>query len=696
MSIVKSFDFIAALSPALRQAIDQGKADPHRWRMVDGKLIEIETGNRLYREDKSDEEIENEAIAKWQKKIECLQLIPAQDFKIVMETYRKEWQSHGFQSIESLRINSIHDSAEDYQTHWACSQIADFIDENNIRLNTQPDRYDSGLLIIYGMGSCQSISHLISIVKPRIILIFEEDVDIISTMLSELKAAEILLSATNVNKSSLFFITDSDTDLATSKANELIEMISLRAKSYCFSFTFRKSTAVDTIDKELFCKDSYARSLRFKGFFTDELHMLLNAILTFSHTDTEIIHPKKISRTKRHAVIVASGPSLRAELPKLKKNRAQYDLFCAFSTLGTVINENIIPDYHCHIERHSDQVFVQTTDELREFCKNSILLTSANVDPRLAQVYKKVYAILRSASSSSALVVQDPDEIVYSEGTNAGTFAVTVAILLGYDVIHIFGLDLGAIDPSDLRIENALNKSMRKMNIEVNGNLRESVWTDQYLLDSSKVLGLFLDSRLRENNYYGINSEQKVYNYSDGQKIPHTIPSFPSSFEQNLKSSQSTPHTFVGEKSKEMLKRKNYNIYNKIIASDLESKIRLQCQIMRNLSNTPLDDNSLDLFLQSCTDRKANFSDRGSCSDQILIRLLSGSITRIWIYISILSRHIPKGIKHEWEKKSNEILKSCIDSMESLSIEMIQYSLSIEKLEQHNLQSIYLERRDKL
>ena len=190
MSYLNSFDYIAAVSPDLRQAIDQGAADPHRWRIIDGKLIDSKSNQPWYEEEKSDEEIENEAIEKWLNKIECRQLVAEQTVLGVMNKYKEKWQGSGFESIENLRIDNIHDSGEDYHTHWACNQIADFISENNIKLNQNPDNYDSGLLIIRGMGRPRTISRLINITKPKIVLIFEENVDVICSLLSKKNETE--------------------------------------------------------------------------------------------------------------------------------------------------------------------------------------------------------------------------------------------------------------------------------------------------------------------------------------------------------------------------------------------------------------------------------------------------------------------------------------------------------------------------
>ena len=98
------------------------------------------------------------------------------------------------------------------------------------------------------------------------------------------------------------------------------------------------------------------------------------------------------------------------------------------------------------------------------------------------------------------------------------------------------------------------------------------------------------------------------------------------------------------------------------------------------------------MFLQSCADTTLYSIGRGTSSDQILTRLLGCSITRIWIYISTISRLVPDNKRDIWEQKCQEILESCIDSMEHLSIEMLEYSLSIDKLDDH---SIYLPRKER-
>jgi hypothetical protein len=145
VSILNSFDYIEALSPDLRQAINTGKADPNRWQLIDHKVIDSKTGQQWYEEQRNDLDIENENIDKWLKSIGCLQLTTQEGLKGILEEQRENWRKFEFISLDSLNIENIHDSPHDYQAIWACSQIQDFIEDRNIHLNKNPDRLDSGI-----------------------------------------------------------------------------------------------------------------------------------------------------------------------------------------------------------------------------------------------------------------------------------------------------------------------------------------------------------------------------------------------------------------------------------------------------------------------------------------------------------------------------------------------------------------------
>jgi len=682
MTVLDAFDHIAALSPDLRQAIDAGRAKPQRWVMQEQKLTDRESGERLYKEDKPDTELEDEAVNSWLRQADCLQIADTATLQTVISASSSKWRSLGYESLANLTIANIHDSADDLQLLWSCQQIEEFLSKHQTTLLSAPKHHDAGLLLIHGMGSCTAIARLVTTLKPRLVLLFETDLDLIAKQVDDRSQNEQLLLALQLAGSTLFLITDTDGDHAVHHANLLIAITSLRAQTYCFRFRFRETALADELDKRLAGPDACLKALRYLGFFVDELHMLMNSILSFSHTDARIVRYGSVNEHERHAVIVASGPSLADSLPLLKVERERFDLICCFSTLGPVLEAGITPDYHCHMERHADARFMQASPELEAFSRNATLLSSANVDPRLVQLYQNTFTFLRSASTSSALFASKASEVIGSEGSEAANAAVVFAVLLGYRTLHLFGVDFGAVDPSStIRIEGALHHSERTMNLAVEGNLRATVYTSQALKDAAEWTGTFLNPDLYEPARGSVENT-KVYNYSDGQRIPRTISAKPESFNRNLQGSAAVNCIKAAIEKTEDADLQHLG-RERVLGCDLPARIRLQCRIMRQLADQPLNEHHHDLFRQSCADRNV-----GTMIDQVVTRLFGGTLSRIWIDLLVLSRLIPQQAEAEWEKHCRHILLSCINSMEALSLEMLSYALSLSNLHEHKLRSV--------
>ena len=685
MAILDAFDHIAALSPDLRRAIDEGRANPQRWVLQERKLTDTASGTRLYDEDQPDTVLEQEAVTRWLQHADCLQIADTATLQSMVCAYSSQWRNLGFKSLADLNIATIHDSADDLQMLWTCQQIEDFLSEHQIALLAEPKRHNAGLLLIHGMGSCAAIERLVTTLQPRLVLLFETDLDLIARQVDDRQQTEQLLLALQTAGSTLLLITDTDGDKAVHHANILIAITSLRAQAYCFRFRFRATALADELDERLGDPDACLKALRYLGFFVDELHMLMNGILTFAHTDARIVGYGSVKDHQRHAVIVASGPSLAAALPLLKAERERFDLICSFSTLGPLLKAGIIPDYHCHMERHADARFMQASPELEVFSRNATLLSSANVDPRFAQLYQNVFTFLRSASTSSALLASKASEIIGSEGSEAANAAIVFAVLLGYRKLHLFGVDFGAVDPSlTNRIEGALHYSERTMDLAVEGNLRETVWTSQSLKDAAAWTGQFLNPDLYEPARTSVETTI-VYNYSDGQRIPRTISARPETFSHNLQDSSTLNGINAALQQTDGDSDQRHS-RERLLGCDLPARIQLQCRIMRQLADQPLNEHQHDLFRQSCSDRNT-----GTLIDQVVTRLFGGSLSRIWIYLLILSRLIPEQAEAAWEEQCRQILLGCIDSMEALSLEMLSYALALPSLEEHTLRSVFEE-----
>jgi hypothetical protein len=671
---------IDELFPGLLSSINAGSDHKTHWQEREGRLFNTSTNNYLYPETESPDLAHEEKIIKdWGEHVRCLQ---SASTELIFELLRKntaEFKSSGFSALQELSLEHIHDSAKDFQSEWACEALSRFLAEEDMHVAASTKDHSGGLLLIYGIAHLELLANIIDQLKPRIVLVFESDLGLLAQRLSE-AGAEALLGALDARTTDLLLVTDSTSDAAHLKAKARIETVNVFAQEKLFSICFRESKLFEDLSTKFDSGDTMLRDLRYLGFFTDELHMMLNASITFTQSPPRTISTNQVSAHSSHAVIVASGPSLDAQLPLLKAQRQDFDLFSCYSTLGALLKEGLTPDYHCNQERHACHLPLIGDPSAAAFTPNALLLCSANNDPRMNTLYHDVVAFFRSASCASAIFASNRNDCISGEGPQVANLALYYAILLGYRTIHLFGVDLGTADQSLCRSPGALSHSPRSLNQPVPGNLRETAWADQSLIESAEYMGWLLHGTILPDGKPIENL--KVYNYSDGQMIPGTRPSDPSDFCANLQPGARGPQPIELIRSLERYDEQNARA--RFIGFGWRQRLRDYLATVRALAETPLNKKAHEQFLQ-LSERQIN-----KLSNQILPRMMAGTLGRVWYLIMILDArmHITTGRQNEkWEAKCREILMTCIDSMEQLTLEMVAHIEDLSDVAEHTLKS---------
>lgn len=671
---------IDELFPGLLSSIDAGGDHKAHWQEREGRLFNTSTNNYLYPKTESSDLAHEEKIIKdWGENISCLQ---SANTELILELLRKnaaKFKSSGFSALEELSLERLHDSAKDFQSEWACEALSRFLADEDIQVAASTKDHSDGLLLVYGIAHLELLAHIIDQLKPRIVLVFESDLRLLAQRLSE-AGAEALLATLDAQTTDLLLVTDSTSDTAYLKAKARIETVNVFAQEKLFSISFRESELFEDLSSKFASGDTMLRDLRYLGFFTDELHMMLNASITFTQSPPRTIKTNQVPAHASHAVIVASGPSLDAQLMLLKEHRRNFDLLSCYSTLGALLKEGLTPDYHCNQERHACHLPLIRDPSAAAFTPNALLLCSANNDPRMNTLYHDVVAFFRSASCASALFASGSNDCISGEGPQVANLALYYAILLGYRTIHLFGVDLGTADQSLGRSPGALSHSPRSLDQPVPGNLRETAWADQSLIESAEYMGWLLHGTVLGD---GRSIEDlKVYNYSDGQLIPGTQPSDPSEFSTNLQQGIRGPQPIELIRSLE-----RYDVQNtraRFIGFGWRQRLRDYLATVRALAETPLSKEAHERFLQ-LSERQTN-----KLSNQILPRMMAGTLGRVWYLIMLLDArmHNATGQQHEkWEAKCRHILITCIDSMEQLTLEMVAYVEELSDVTEHNLKS---------
>ena len=671
---------LGELFPGLKARLNARTTEKQSWEDRGGKLFNLETNNYLHPNATSpDHEYEQNQVDNWLINPECLRPADGLTIENILRESTVAFNKKGFTGLEDLRLESIHDSGDDLQAEWACKQLWDYLQTHHYSLSDQKSDYRGGLLLVYGIGQGHLIARIIRALQPRIVLIFEPDEELLRLRLQS-EACDALLEAKETCISSIFLVTDRDTALAQSKAMALIESENLYSQERIFSLHCRETEWGENLDNLMRVSGGMWRSLRYLGFFVDELHMMLNTSICFTQSPPRTITYQQIHGHGSHAVITASGPSLAEALPLLKQSRDQYDLFCCYSTLGTLLKSAIQPDYHCSQERHADHLYILEDSASAAYVNSALLLCSGNNDPRMNKLYRDTVAFWRSASCGSALYASSAKECINAEGPQVANLALNFAILMGYRTIHLFGVDLGCADQTEDRVAGALAYTYRTMNKSMPGNRREAIWTDQELIESAEYMGNLIKGTTLPNA--APIEDLKVFNYSDGQAIPGTIAADPESFTANLKGEfrGPTPIELVG-----MLNRYDSQIGRaRFTAFDWRGKLAEYLESVRTLIAAPLDHELHEQFLQ-LSERQCN-----SLNDQVLSRMLSGTLSRIWYLILRVNESIQTPDSQEqleWESKAIFILNQSLDSMERLVLEMIEYIENLENLDSHQLVS---------
>lgn len=672
-------DIMGMLSPDLAVAVDEGRANPEAWRLREGKLTRADTGRRLYEGDLDDREIETQAVQHWlQSSPPCIKPFCADDISVILREFAAQWHALNVDSLEDLSFCDIYNSGEDHQFLWAASQLSSGLQDGRLRISEAVAGYSHGSLCVHGVCHLDILVHIVRLLKPRLLLIFEEDLDLIAYRCTERSEASALLAAIQDLGTQFCFVTDPDAQGAYVKAEAVITSSGILPHANIFSITLREQPSTQIINERICGTDSYLKIIRLLGFFNDELNMLANGIINLTQNKARLITFPLIKQQERHAVVVASGPSLREALPLLKKHRSRFDLISSYSTLWPLVKAGIIPDYHVQLERHTVHRTNLAFTDIVEACKQITLIGNANIDPFLADLYKDFLIFFRSASAPSALFADHISELVSGEGGEVASASIASAVLLGHKTIHLFGVDLGAATPDQARsrIDGAPGANERVFEIPVDGNRQPTAWTSQPMLELRDWIVLILSGKFQPGNTLA--EMVTTFNYSDGIRIPNTKPAILSDFAGNLnRCSANTIKVKSGETSNTPGKPVD-NVYylNKLIAYDISNRFRLHLDVARHLAHNPLNDNNFKAYVQSCELRQT------SLTDQVPIRLASGTLIRIWSQIILLHRlaeiQEPEDAQ-QWEDAARNILEKCIDSMNSMFADMLDLCVSKDK-----------------
>lgn len=245
------------------------------------------------------------------------------------------------------------------------------------------------------------------------------------------------------------------------------------------------------------------------GFTSDEINQVIQYSLNYINLkERRMLRQNKPKNTKQLCTVVASGPSLDETSDYI--NPKKTTVIATHSSIGTLLKNDIMPDYLVVVERNSIVAdLLNTVMEEYPKLKNVVLIASHTVDPRILMMFDTKYLFHRPRSTAAALEKNSDHYFLPSAGPESINCAIEVAYYIGFRSVLLVGADCGARKRNYPRSINALGDSPRMLDLPVSGNKKRTIFSQPTLILVRDSIDWFAES-FADINIYRIGEGAKL------------------------------------------------------------------------------------------------------------------------------------------------------------------------------------------
>lgn len=586
---------------------------------------------------------------------------------------QQKLSSKGFDSLQDLSLERIHDLADDLQGFWAMAEIAREAIQQGWACEPLPRLTSPRGLLVYGIGTGRYLARILNRAQADVVLIFEPDLQRLLAAFCECDLASLLPPYSGPGRG-LYIITTPDTDRAFELASLLLCQTNLFVIDSLLVCECNPAETNQAL-RERFSAERNSMMLSYLGFFTDELHMLMNGSITFNHLGAFVLSPGSCEAHEHHAVVAVSGPSLLEQLPLLKAQRDRYTLFSGWSTLGTLLNAGIVPDFHCPMERHVVHDALQDPDVAQSLA-GMALVGPSSLDSRQIGFYAERFLVFRSASTPSAVFAEHQQQLLDGEGPITVNMAALAAVLLGFRHLHFFGVDFGTTNLERKRNPDALLHTPYEFPHRETGVAGAEVFTNAVMLDARRAIERLL------SGWFTPGEPISAWNFSGGLLIEGAPETDPARFSELLgQHSHRQTHRNLGLN---LPRKEAHWAEQRWRVARLRERCHACLQTLRDLVE-PLFSPATLLAISDFTDNISK-----PLLDQIPLRMYCGTVFRTWFSLWMLQRRLSfpdAAAEQAYQASCRSILHAVIDSLEALSFELFDYLEDLDDLEKFSFRS---------
>ena len=334
--------------------------------------------------------------------------------------------------------------------HDACSHnMATTLETAAANRRAQPPLDRGGVLLIVGIGLGLHIGELIAKTGPRHVILIEPIAEFLTHSLSAFDWQELSVQCAEAGVS-IDIIAGGDPASIQQQLAAFLERFGEIAIDGSYIYIHYQNDMTRAVAAKF--HELAGMSAILKGYYADEKLMVENTVANVATHDFWFVEGQLRTPIEAPVFVVGAGPSLDASIDVIRKWQDRAIIVTAGSTLQVLLHQGIVPDFH--VEKENTQPTVNRLQHIHarsgdQFGGDTFgpirLVASTTVKPGVTELFDEKFLFLRSALSSTEMFGKGHLSV---DGTSpySANAALTLAAIMGFRDVYLFGCDCGAKD----------------------------------------------------------------------------------------------------------------------------------------------------------------------------------------------------------------------------------------------------------
>ncbi len=384
-------------------------------------------------------------------------------------------------------------------------------------------------IIILGAGLGYQIEELFKIKQIKNCIIIEPNPDVFFASLHTFKWKKFI-EFTNKNNIGLEIHVGTDIDQLTLTIQDFYLKRGSYIQKFNPLFTHYQSKEISYLED--FIINNYQYIGDKIGFFDDYLFGISHMLHSVEKGRHFVLKGKTNNYRKSPVFVIASGPSLDADIDFLKKNQDKAIIVACGTAIDILYHVGIKPDFYANTERVPEIEKTLSLIPDKSFFDDIILTCSAVCHPNTVNLFKNTAIFFKANEACYFYLLKNVFntnnyQYIQLETPLVGNAGVACPIYMGFNHLYLFGIDngkkmgIGSIhsEYTTLYKKRGYSEDVDeyKTTLKVPGNFGGEVYTNSLYQSSAVNIGIAL--ALENTNGNPISCT----NCSDGIYIENTV-----------------------------------------------------------------------------------------------------------------------------------------------------------------------------